>query len=111
MDVENGTIPDDGQCNNIGGLHTRVVLVCNASAKWTEQQLSAVVRVIHIGTDPCYVSRSLPKYAKVGSSLSSCYSPPPQYEIEVPYSGACIPIGPEVGGATPSPVGWILIGM
>ena len=115
MDVENGTIPEDGHCNNIGGIHTRVVLVCNASVKWTDPNISSIVRVIHIGTDPCYVCRSLPQlwHRKLQKSLFSLFL---QYVLEIPYSGACIPVGPTDSvptdsGHIPSPsLGWILAG-
>ena len=56
MDVENGSRPDDGRCNKYG-IRTRVVLVCNSSANWDNQDLSAFTYVSYAKTeDPCHVS-------------------------------------------------------
>ena len=57
MDVESGSRPDDGRCNKYG-IRTRVILVCNSSAKWPgNQDLSALIEVARLeAVDPCEVS-------------------------------------------------------
>ena len=57
MDVENGSRPDDGRCNKYG-IRTRVVLVCNFSVKWPDNQnLTSLIEVVYLEAgDPCEVS-------------------------------------------------------
>lgn len=55
MDVANGTQPDDGLCNAARGLKTTVVLVCNSTAKWTNQDLTGYVIAVHGAVEPCTV--------------------------------------------------------
>ena len=59
LDVENGSIPDDGRCVQHRGISTRVVLLCNSSANWTNQNLGNNFHVEHSDLwDPCTVSRT-----------------------------------------------------
>ena len=45
-DVENGSMPSDGRCNTRKGITTRVVLVCNLTAQWTNQNLTGLIKVV-----------------------------------------------------------------
>lgn len=53
MDVENGSKLENGECQNDGGIRTRIVLTCNSSAEWTSQNLSDIISVRAGG--PCEV--------------------------------------------------------
>ena len=60
LDVENGSIPDDGKCNQRKGISTRVVLVCNPSVKWTNQDLGSNLHIVHTEfPNSCEVSRTV----------------------------------------------------
>ena len=55
MDVSNGSRPEDGQCAQ--GIKSRVVLSCNLSSLWEEQDLTGFMYVAYAGSaDPCEVS-------------------------------------------------------
>ena len=59
LDVENGSIPDDGRCVQHRGISTHVVLLCNSSANWTNQDLGKNFHIEHSDLlDPCKVSRT-----------------------------------------------------
>ena len=54
--VLNGSRPADNKCNK-NGIATRVVLTCNTSASWKQQDVSNFIRVVYEGAlDPCEVS-------------------------------------------------------
>ena len=58
MDVENGSRPDDGRCNTRYGIRTRVVLVCNSTVQWTNQDLAGLIEVAYLeAIDPCEVRK------------------------------------------------------
>ena len=57
LDVENGSVPDDHRCALRGGISTRIVLSCNPSAKWTNQDLGSNFHIEYTRSlDPCVVS-------------------------------------------------------
>ena len=59
LDMENGSIPEDGRCVQHRGISTHVILLCNSSANWTNQDLGNNFHVEHSDLlDPCTVSRT-----------------------------------------------------
>lgn len=61
LDVKNGSVPDDGKCTPRGGISTRIVLSCNPSAKWTDQNLGNNFHIEYSrALDPCMVSSRSP---------------------------------------------------
>ena len=61
--MENGSIPDDGKCAQHKGISTHVILLCNSSAKWTNQNLGSNFHIEHSNAlDPCTVSRTTINY-------------------------------------------------
>ena len=60
LDVENGSVPDDGKCAHLGGIRTRIVLSCNPSAKWTNQDLGSNFHIEYFrSVEPCEVSSTI----------------------------------------------------
>ena len=56
MDVQNGSMPEDGRCNNNYGIKTRVVLSCNSTVQWTNNDLSSFTKVAYLEeAEPCEV--------------------------------------------------------
>ena len=58
MDVMNGSQPDNGRCNSVHGIKTRVVLTCNSSVEWKTNDLTGLIRVAYQeAIDPCQVCK------------------------------------------------------
>jgi hypothetical protein len=73
--VENGSIPDDGRCTHRGGISTRVVLSCNPSAKWTNQDLGDNFHIVYYkALDPCVVSSSFTIVFHTSFRINNGYS-------------------------------------
>lgn len=60
MDVKNGSESKITPCSQYG-ITTRIVLTCNPTIEWTNQDLSDIIHVEHVvDVDPCAVSPFAP---------------------------------------------------
>ena len=59
LDVEKGSKPEDHTCDQHGGFSTNVVLLCNSSAKWTDQNLGGNFYIYYDHLNPCVVSSTI----------------------------------------------------